>query len=140
MADPSVLPLAVAAAQAVQLIGMPEARINLAHATIAIATAPKSNGVIAGINNSLEDVKHGHTGTVPRHLRDAHYPGAKNLGHGEGYLYPHAYKHGVVAQSYLPEGINDLSYYTPTTNGFERTVSDRLVAIDQMTRGEDIHG
>lgn len=136
MADPSVLPIAVAAAQAVQLIGMPEARINLAHATIAIATAPKSNGVIAGINASLDDVSHGRTGQVPAHLRDAHYPGAKALGHGEGYLYPHAYEHGVVAQEYMPAGMEGRSYYRPTRNGFEQTVSDRLAAIDRMTSKE----
>lgn len=132
MADPSVLPIAVAAAQAVQLIGMPEARINLAHAAIAIATAPKSNGVIAGINTSLEDVRSGRTGQVPLHLRDAHYPGAKALGHGDGYLYPHAYEHGVVAQQYMPEGMEDRTYYQPTRNGFERSVASRLVEIKRV--------
>ena len=134
MADPSVLPITVAAAQAVQLIGMPEARINLAHATIAVATAPKSNGVIAGINDSLEDVTKGRTGAVPKHLRDAHYPGAAALGHGQGYLYPHDYEHGVVAQSYLPEGFDDASYYTPTRNGFEATIAGRMEAIRTMTQ------
>src|SRR5699024_4879600 len=134
MADPSVLPITVAAAQAVQLIGMPEARINLAHATIAVTTAPKSNGVIAGINDSLEDVTKGRTGAVPKHLRDAHYPGAAALGHGQGYLYPHDYEHGVVAQSYLPEGFDDASYYTPTRNGFEATIAGRMEAIRTMTQ------
>jgi len=134
MADPSVLPITVAAAQAVQLIGMPEARINLAHATIAVATAPKSNGVIAGINDSLEDVTKGRTGAVPKHLRDAHYPGAAALGHGQGYLYPHDYEHGVVAQSYLPEGFDDASYYTPTRNGFEATIAGRMEAIRTITQ------
>lgn len=134
MADPSVLPIAVATAQAVQLIGMPEARINLAHATIAVATAPKSNGVIAGINNSLADIKAGHTGAVPMHLRDAHYPGAKDLGHGEGYLYPHTYPHGVVAQGYLPSGYESSRYYEPTSNGFEQIITDRLSAIETLTK------
>lgn len=134
MADPSVLPLCVAAAQAAQLIGMPEARINLAHATIAVATAPKSNGVIAAINNSLEDIRNGHSGSVPKHLRDSHYPGAKELGHGEGYLYPHSYPHGVVAQSYLPEDIEDINYYTPTQNGFEASIGKRLDAIEALKK------
>lgn len=134
MADPSVLPICVAAAQAVQLIGMPEARINLAHATIAVATAPKSNGVIAGINNSLADIKAGHTGEVPMHLRDAHYPGAKALGHGQGYLYPHSYPHGVIAQDYMPSGYDSTRYYEPTSNGFETTITDRLAAIDALNK------
>lgn len=134
MADPSVLPICVAAAQAVQLIGMPEARINLAHATIAVATAPKSNGVIAGINNSLADIEAGRTGSVPMHLRDAHYPGAKDLGHGEGYLYPHSYPHGVVAQEYLPAGYETARYYEPTSNGFETTINQRMSAIRQICK------
>ena len=136
MADPSVLPICVAAAQAVQLIGLPEARINLAHATIAVATAPKSNGVIAGINDSLNDVRQGRTGSVPRHLRDAHYPGAAALGHGEGYLYPHDFPHGVVAQEYLPEEIRGTRYYRPTTNGHEATVGQTLAAIEQLNSQE----
>ena len=85
MADPSVLPIAVAAAQAVQLIGMPEARLNLAQAAVAIATAPKSNAILTGIDTALKSVRSGHTEPVPDHLRDAHYPGATALGHGKGY-------------------------------------------------------
>lgn len=134
MADPSVLPICVAAAQAVQLIGLPEARINLAHATIAVATAPKSNGVIAGINDSLTAVQAGRTGPVPLHLRDAHYPGAKALGHGQGYLYPHDFPHAVVSQTYLPDAAAGDHYYVPTHNGFEATISDRLEAIAKMTK------
>lgn len=133
MADPNVLPIAVAAAQAVQLIGMPEARINLAQAAVAVATAPKSPGIIRGIDSALADVKAGRTGQVPMHLRDAHYPGAKALGHGQGYLFPHDYPHGVVAQQYLPEEAAGSSYYTPTTNGFEHAVSNRLRGIAVLT-------
>ena len=133
MADPSVLPVAVAAAQAVQLIGMPEARINLAQAVIAIATAPKSPGACAGIDMALADVKAGRTGPVPMHLRDAHYPGAAALGHGQGYLFPHDYPHGIVAQEYLPDVAVGRRYYEPTDNGFERVVSARMAAIEQLT-------
>jgi putative ATPase len=134
MADPSVLPIAVAAAQAVQLIGMPEARINLAQATIAIATAPKSPAVYQGIDRALDDVRRGRTGEVPVHLRDAHYPGAKALGHGQGYLYPHDHPFGVVGQEYLPIDVRGAQYYQPTQNGFERDVTARLQWIDEHTK------
>lgn len=134
MADPSVLSVAVAAAQAVQLIGMPEARINLAQATIAIATAPKSPAVYRGIDGALADVKAGHTHSVPMRLRDSHYPGATALGHGEGYLYPHDFEHGIVGQQYLPDALLGAHYYEPTGNGFEQIVARRLTAIDQITR------
>ncbi|WP_035769662.1 replication-associated recombination protein A [Arthrobacter castelli] len=134
MADPSVLPIAVATAQAVALIGMPEARINLAHATVAIATAPKSRSIVTGIDQAVADVQAGRTGGVPMHLRDAHYPGAKALGHGADYLMPADYPHSVVAQQYLPDGTGS-QYYTPTTNGFEQTVTNRLSSIEQITKG-----
>lgn len=134
MADPSVLGVAVAAAQAVQLIGMPEARINLAQATIAIATAPKSPAVYRGIDSALANVRSGRTGAVPAHLRDAHYPGAKALGHGEGYLYPHDFPFGVVTQNYLPAEAMGAVYYAPTTNGFEQTITERLAGIEHFTK------
>lgn len=133
LADPSVLPIAIAAAHAVQLIGMPEARINLAQAAVAVATAPKSPGIIAGIDAALAAVRAGRTGEVPMHLRDAHYPGAKALGHGQGYLFPHDYPHGVVAQQYLPDEALGSRYYEPTNNGFERTVTSRMQAIADLT-------
>ncbi|MFI9629277.1 replication-associated recombination protein A [Streptomyces sp. NPDC052042] len=133
MADPSVLGIAVAAAQAVQLIGMPEARINLAQAAVAITTAPKSPAIIRGIDQALADVRRGRTGSVPMHLRDAHYPGAKALGHGAGYLYPHDHEHGVVAQQYLPAEVLGSQYYRPTANGFEQAVTDRLAGIRRIT-------
>ncbi|MET0887159.1 MAG: replication-associated recombination protein A [Mycetocola sp.] len=130
MADPSVLPVAVAAAQAVQLIGMPEARINLAQAVIAVATAPKSPAVM-GIDQAIADVRAGRTGEVPMHLRDAHYPGAKALGHGQGYLFPHDFPHGIVAQQYLPDQALGATYYEPTGNGFEHTIGSRMGAIER---------
>ncbi|MBP6683804.1 MAG: replication-associated recombination protein A [Leucobacter sp.] len=136
LADPQALTIAVAAAQATQLIGLPEARIPLAEATIYIATAPKSNAVISAIDAAISDVKAGRFGPVPKPLRDAHYPGAKKLGHGKGYRYPHADPRGVVAQQYLPDEIVDARYYQPTTHGNEREISDRLEKIRRISRGE----
>ena len=129
MADPTVLPLCVAAAQAVQLIGLPEARINLAHAALAVALAPKSPAVIAGINAAQQAVAGGATGTVPVHLRDAHYPGAAALGHGAGYLYPHDYPQAVVAQQYLPDDLDGSvagRFYSPSANGREADIAEIL--------------
>lgn len=129
MADPSALQTAVAAAQAVALIGMPEARIILAEAVVHLATAPKSNAAYNGINAALADVRAGRLGSVPSHLRDAHYAGAQALGHGQGYLYAHDHPHGIAAQQYLPDELVGTRYYTPTENGYERQVSERLVRI-----------
>lgn len=129
MADPMALQTAVAAAQAIQLIGMPEAGINLAHATIAVASAAKSNAVIVAYDTAMQDVKNGHTGNVPMHLRDAHYASAAEYGHGVGYRYPHDYPGSVVSQQYLPEHylLSDTPYYRPTTNGYEAEVTKRLI-------------
>nr|WP_051137882.1 replication-associated recombination protein A [Leucobacter chironomi] len=135
LADPQALPIAVAAAEATQLIGLPEARIPLAEATIYIATAPKSNAVITAIDSAIADVKAGRFGLVPKHLRDAHYPGAKRLGHGKGYLYPHSDPRGVSRQQYLPDELADRVYYAPTQHGNEREISDRLEKIRRITRG-----
>ncbi len=133
MADSSVLPLCVAAAQAVQLIGMPEARINLAHAVVACAMAPKSNAAYAGLGAALEDVRAGRSGEVPAHLRDAHYPGAARLGHGQGYVYSHDVEpHGVAAQQYLPDELAGARYYRPTTHGAEAHVAARLERIEEL--------
>ena len=126
MADPSALQTAVAAAQAAQLIGMPEARIPLAEAVIHLATAAKSNAVVVAIDSALADVKAGKIGPVPPHLRDGHYPGAKQVGHGQGYIYPHDDPNGIVQQQYLPDIIAGATYYTPTTRGYEAQVHDRL--------------
>ncbi|HQA32085.1 MAG TPA: hypothetical protein PKX10_11845, partial [Propioniciclava tarda] len=132
MAAPSALPLCMAAAQAVQLIGMPEAQINLAHAVIACATAPKSNAVIVAINEAAADVRAGKGGAVPPHLRDAHYAGAKKLGHGVAYQYAHDHPHGVAAQVYLPDDLADAVYYRPTQHGAEAQISERLPVIDGL--------
>ena len=125
MADSNALRVAVAAQQAVEFIGMPEARIPLAHATIYIATAPKSNRAYAAIDAALEDVKNGRTLPVPKHLRDGHYKGAKTFGNGEGYLYPHDFEGGFVPQRCLPEGEGRV-YYEPSGNGLEARIKDRL--------------
>ena len=135
MADPQALPIAVAAAQATQLIGLPEARIPLAEATIYLATAPKSNAVIAAIDSAISDVRAGKFGRVPPPLRDAHYPGAKSLGHGKGYKYPHSDPRGVVQQQHLPDELVDRVYYKPGEHGNERAVSERLEKIRRITRG-----
>ncbi|MBM7512913.1 putative ATPase [Nocardioides cavernae] len=135
LADPTALQAAVAAAQAVQLIGMPEARINLAQATIHLAVAPKSNAVISGIDAAIADVKAGKIGQVPAHLRDAHYGGAKDLGHGKGYAYPHDEPYGVAEQQYLPDVLSDASYYKPTALGAEAGVKERWERVRRIVRG-----
>jgi putative ATPase len=132
MAAPSVLQTCVAAAQAVQLIGMPEARINLAQAVIACALAPKSNAVITAIDAAIADVRAGHLGTVPAHLRDAHYAGAKDHGHGTEYVYAHDAEHGVAAQQYLPDGLTEARYYQPTEHGNEAALAERLAVLEQL--------
>ena len=103
MADPQALPIAVAAAEGVQLIGMPEGRILLAEAVVYLATAPKSNAAYVALDAAIADVRAGKIGRVPKHLRDAHYPGAKRLGHGKGYQYAHDAEFGVAPQQYLPD-------------------------------------
>lgn len=135
LADPQALPLAVAAAEATQLVGLPEARILLAEATIYLATAPKSNAVITAIDAAIADVRAGKIGRVPNHLRDGHYPGAKRLGHGKGYKYPHSDERGVLSQQYLPDELIDRVYYQPTEHGAERAVNERLEKIRRITRG-----
>jgi putative ATPase len=126
MAAPSVLQTCVAAAQAVQLIGMPEARITLAHAVIACALAPKSNAVIVAVDAALADVRSGRIGQVPAHLRDAHYPAATRLGHGVGYQYAHDAPFGVAAQQYLPDELLGAQYYRPSDHGNEAAMTERL--------------
>ena len=125
LADPLALPLTIAAQQAVEFVGLPEARITLAHATVYLATAPKSNSAYAALGNAEKDIGHGRTLSVPSHLRDSHYKGAKSLGHGSGYKYAHDYEGGYVPQAYLPEG---RTYYTPLRNGAEARIADRLEA------------
>ena len=132
LADPQALPLAVAAADAVQLIGMPEGRIPLAEATAYLATTAKSNAAYNAINQAVADVRAGGFGRVPTHLRDAHYPGAKRLGHGKGYVYPHDSEIGVVAQQYLPDELRGRRYYEPTNHGQERDIQPRLDKIRRI--------
>ncbi|MCU1624048.1 MAG: ATPase central domain protein [Frankiales bacterium] len=135
MADPSALQTAVAAAQALELIGMPEARINLAQATIHLALAPKSNAVIAAIGAAQADVQRGLTGTVPAHLRDAHYGGSQKLGH-TGYRYPHDHPGRVVAQQYAPDPVVGREYYLPGDLGVERVAKERLAGLREVLRGD----
>lgn len=136
MADPTALQSAVAAAQAVQLIGMPEGRIPLAQAVVHLATAPKSSGSYDGINQALADVQAGRAGVVPKHLRDSHYAGAKALGHGQGYKFPHSYPHSIVAQQYLPDELIGREYYHPTSNGREQMLSERVARLRAVLRHE----
>ncbi|RIJ13280.1 replication-associated recombination protein A, partial [Clavibacter nebraskensis] len=135
LADPQALVVAVAAADAVQLIGMPEGRIPLAQAVVHLATAPKSNASYLGIDQAIADVRAGAFGRVPLHLRDAHYPGAKLLGHGKGYRYPHDADIGVVTQQYLPDELVGRTYYSPTQHGHERDLSARLEKLRRIVRG-----
>ncbi len=135
LADPTALTTAVAAAQAVQLIGMPEARLNLAQAVIALTVAPKSNAVITAIDAASADVRAGKIGTVPAHLRDAHYGGSKKLGHGTGYSYAHDAPFGVATQQYLPDELQDAEYYRPTSLGAEAAVRERWERLRRIVRG-----
>ncbi len=134
MADPTALQTAVAAAQAVEFVGLPEARINLAQAVIHISMAPKSNAVIKAISAADADVRAGLVGAVPAHLRDSHYPGAGKVGHGEGYLYPHDFDDGVVAQRYAPDSVADRTYYEPSGHGLEARVAERAGRIRAILR------
>ncbi|MGV8883636.1 MAG: replication-associated recombination protein A [Rhodoglobus sp.] len=135
MADPQALVIAMAAADAVQLIGMPEGRIPLAEAVVYLATAPKSNSAYMALDAAIADVRAGKIGRVPKHLRDAHYPGAKRLGHGKGYKYAHDASFGVAEQQYLPDELRGTTYYTPTNNGNERDVSARLEKLRAIISG-----
>src|SRR4051794_160543 len=137
LADPTALTTAVAAAQAVQLIGMPEARLNLAHATIALALAPKSNAVTTAIEAASADVRAGKIGPVPAHLRDAHYGGSKKLGHGTGYVYAHDEPFGIAEQQYAPDVVADAGYYRPTNLGAEAGLRERWQRIRRRIRGSD---
>ncbi|WP_346960161.1 replication-associated recombination protein A [uncultured Arthrobacter sp.] len=136
MADPTALQTAVAAAQAVQLIGMPEGRIILAEAVVHLATAPKSNAAYMGINQAIADVRAGLGNGIPAHLRDAHYPGSKQLGHGKGYKYAHDAPHAVATQQYPPDDLVGRNYYEPTGNGAERDISTRLERLRKIIRGK----
>jgi len=137
MADPTALQTAVAAAQAVEFVGLPEARINLAQAVIHISLAPKSNAVIKAITAADADVRNGLIGAVPAHLRDTHYPGAGKVGHGEGYLYPHDFDDGIVAQRYAPDSVADRVYYEPSGHGLEARLAERAGRIRAILKNTD---
>lgn len=136
MADPTALQTCVAAAQAVQLIGLPECALNLAQATIHLATAPKSNAVTTAIGAAISDVRKGAIGAVPPHLRDGHYAGAAKLGNAQGYRYPHDVPEGVLTQQYAPDDLVGRDYYEPTGRGAERAVAERLPRLRRVIRGE----
>jgi putative ATPase len=136
LADPTALPTAVAAAQAVALIGLPEGRLTLAQATIALALAPKSNAVTVAIGAAEDDVRKGLIGLVPPHLRDSHYARAKDHGHGVGYVYPHDLPGAVAAQQYGPDDLGDRRYYRPTRYGAESRYADVLERL-RVALGRD---
>jgi putative ATPase len=135
LADPTALQAATAAAQVVQLVGLPECRIALAQATLHLATAPKSNAVVTAIDAAMSDVRGGAVGAVPPHLRDGHYAGAQKLGNAVGYRYPPDDPDGVVAQQYAPDELVGRDYYTPTPRGAERALAERLERLRRVTRG-----
>lgn len=125
-ADPQALSIAVAAFKAVEIIGMPEARINLAQAVTYLASAPKSNASYVAIDKALEDIRKNRLGEVPLHLKDSHYSGAKEMGHGKDYKYPHNYQENYVIQDYLPKEMENIKYYKPTENGYEKKIKEYL--------------
>jgi putative ATPase len=135
LADPTALSIAVDAAQAVALIGMPEGRIPLAEATIYLALAPKSNRAYLAINEAQSSIRSGLLGEVPAHLRDTHYAGAEALGHGRGYLYPHDADAGIVTQAYAPQAVQGSSFYKPGSRGFEGELAKRQAAIRAILDG-----
>ncbi|WP_163709699.1 replication-associated recombination protein A [Mycobacterium timonense] len=134
MADPTALQVAVAAAQTVALIGMPEAQLTLAHCTIHLATAPKSNAVTTALGAAMADIRAGKAGLVPPHLRDGHYSGAEALGNAQGYKYSHDEPDGVAAQQYPPDELVGVDYYRPTGRGFERDMAGRLERLRAIIR------
>lgn len=131
-ADPQALQVAVAAAQAVERIGMPEARILLAQAVTYVAGAPKSNAAYLAVDEALSMVRNHKIGEVPNHLKDAHYKGAAKLGHGIGYQYAHDYPGHYVKQQYLPDELIGTKFYKPTENGYEKTIKEYLDSLDQI--------
>lgn len=134
MADPTALQTAVAAAQTVALIGMPEAQLTLAHACVHLATAPKSNAVTTALGAAMADIRAGKAGAVPAHLRDGHYSGAQALGNAVGYRYAHDHPDGVVPQQYPPDDLVGTDYYQPTGRGNEREIGGRLAKLRAIIR------
>ncbi|MFY9433265.1 MAG: replication-associated recombination protein A [Thermacetogeniaceae bacterium] len=136
LADPMVLVVAEAAARAVEHVGMPEGRLILAEAALYVACAPKSNSVYKGIEKALQDVEKGAIGVVPNHLRDSSYSGAKKLGHGKGYLYPHNFKGNYVQQQYLPDTLIGRKYYEPSESGREKQIKRWLEFLQSQNKKE----
>ena len=128
-ADPQALQVAVAAAQAVERIGMPEAQIILSQAVSYVATAPKSNAACVGIQTAMQVVANTKTASIPSYLKDAHYGGAAKLGHGIGYKYAHDYKNNYVNQQYLPDELVGSVFYQPTENGYEKSIKEHMERI-----------
>ena len=137
-ADPNALTVAVSAAQAVERIGMPEARIILAEAVTYVASAPKSNAAYGAIDRALEAVENTKTAPIPTHLQDAHYKGSEKLGHGAGYKYAHAYPNHYVKQQYLPDGMEHMKFYEPTENGYEKQIADWLEFLHSQQEDEKV--
>ena len=135
LADPTALLAAVAAAHIVEMVGMPEARLALAQATVHLATAPKSNAVIVAMDEAISDVRAGAVGAVPAHLRYGRYAGARELGNAVGYRYPHAAPDAVLEQQYPPDDLVGKDYYRPTRHGAERVLHDRLPGLRSTIRG-----
>jgi putative ATPase len=130
LADPQALVVAVAAAQAVEYVGLPEAQLNLAQAAIYLASAPKSNSAAKAIWSARADLVDGMMGEVPAHLRDGHYAGATTLGHGRDYQYPHDYPEHWVKQQYLPDVLRSKKWYEPGELGFEENIGMMMKAIE----------
>jgi putative ATPase len=135
LADPHALPIATAAAHAVEYVGLPEAQLNLAHAVTYLANAPKSNSVTIALGAALADVRELPAGEVPAHLRDAHYRGAAALGHGAGYVYPHDVPNGRVDQRHLPPEVDERVYWVPTGRGDDVDRRPDLGRQDEPERG-----
>lgn len=133
-ADPNALCIAVAASQAIERIGLPEARIILAQAVTYIATAPKSNAAILAIDKAIRVMEETKTASIPAHLQDAHYKGAAKLGHGLGYQYAHDFNNHYVKQQYLPNGLENMVFYEPSTNGYEKQISEHMKRIKEEAK------
>ena len=140
MAEPQILQVAVAAAQAVDMVGMPEARIILAEATIAVATAPKSNASYKAINDALADIDAGRIGSVPLYLRNAPTKLMKQWGNHEGYRYAHDWPQAIAPQEYMPEELRGTQYYDPSDRGYEREVSRRLKVVRAILHSQGSQG
>ncbi|MBO4242736.1 MAG: replication-associated recombination protein A [Clostridiales bacterium] len=137
LANPNALLIAVAAYQCAAAVGMPEARIPLAEAAIAVASSPKSNASYLAVDKALADVRSKDTGSVPMHLRNAPAKGMEDLGYSVGYKYPHDFPHHITYQQYMPDKVKDVVYYEPTDIGYEKKITEYLDFVKKLTEGED---